>query len=184
MIKVIAFDLVGVLVREKDIDLSQEEDKIERMFGPNLSDSDFLREARNIISNDSLLMRTTENLIDRIYEVREPKLFEKLKDKYPDIKIVIATNHVSYIRDFIGEAFGLDYLDDFFISAEIKKIKPNADYYQHILSELNIKPEEMLFLDDSQVNIDGAKNIGINTIKVEKNTKLFEETINWLKDYK
>ena len=45
MIKVIAFDLVGVLVREKDIDLTPEEDKIERKFGPNLSDADFMIEA-------------------------------------------------------------------------------------------------------------------------------------------
>ena len=38
MIKVIAFDLVGVLVNERDIVLSDEEEKLERLFGPNLSD--------------------------------------------------------------------------------------------------------------------------------------------------
>lgn len=49
MIKVVAFDLVGVLVREKDIKLSEVEEKLERMFGPNLNDSDYLVEARKII---------------------------------------------------------------------------------------------------------------------------------------
>ena len=29
------------------------------------------------------------------------------------------------------------------------------------LSKINSKPEESLFIDDSQVNIDGAKNVGI-----------------------
>ena len=33
MIKDIAFDLIGILVTEKDIDLTEEEDKLERMFG-------------------------------------------------------------------------------------------------------------------------------------------------------
>ena len=37
MIKVIAFDLVGVLVKEKNIELSEEESKLERLFGPNLN---------------------------------------------------------------------------------------------------------------------------------------------------
>ena len=49
MIKVIAFDFVGVLAFEKDIKLTDEEEKLERMFGPNLND------ARIIIKKDSLI---------------------------------------------------------------------------------------------------------------------------------
>ena len=49
MIKVIAFDLVGVLVSEKDIELSEVEEKLERMFGPNLNDEDYLKQAKKII---------------------------------------------------------------------------------------------------------------------------------------
>ena len=68
MIKIIAFDLVGVLVHEKDIDLTDEESKLERMFGPNLYDSDYLMEARKIISKDSTIMDITECLINKLYE--------------------------------------------------------------------------------------------------------------------
>ena len=60
MIKVIAFDLVGVLVNEKDIDLSEVEDKLERMFGPNLNDADYLIEARKIIEKDSYIVEIGE----------------------------------------------------------------------------------------------------------------------------
>ena len=42
MIKYIAFDLVGVLVNEKDISLTPEEEKLEKMFGPNINDSDYM----------------------------------------------------------------------------------------------------------------------------------------------
>lgn len=143
MIKLISFDLVGVLVNEKDIELNYEEEKLERMFGPNLNDADYLIEGRKLINKDSILMRTTEQLIDKIYNVRDRELFKKIKEKYPDIKIVIATNHVSYVRNFIGEALGVEYLDDVIISAEIHKIKPNADYYEHIINKFNLKPEEV-----------------------------------------
>lgn len=40
MVKLIAFDLVGVLVYENDYELTEVEDKIERLFGENPSDED------------------------------------------------------------------------------------------------------------------------------------------------
>ncbi len=122
------------------------------MFGPNLNDADYLIEGRKLINKDSILMRTTEQLIDKIYNVRDKELFKKIKEKYPDIKIVIATNHVSYVRNFIGEALGVEYLDDVIISAEIHKIKPNADYYEHIINKFNLKPEDHLAWRDSENN--------------------------------
>lgn len=180
MIKVIAFDLVGVLVTERDIDLTTEEDKLERMFGSNINDSDYLMEARKIIDKDSILMRTTEELIDKLYKVKDENLFRKIKEKYNNVKIIIATNHVSFIRNFIGETLGVGYLDDVLISAEIHKVKPNFDFYNYILDKFDLKPKELLFLDDNIDNIDGAEKLGINTIKVNKDTDLYSEIINFL----
>ncbi len=181
MIKVIAFDLVGVLVNEKDIELTLEEDKLERMFGSNRNDSDYLMDARKIIQKDSVLIRTTEELIEKIYRVRDRDIFKKIKEKDPNLKIIIATNHVSYVRNFIGESFGVDYLDDVLISAEIHKVKPDSDFYEHIINKYHIEPNELLFLDDNAENIDGANRLGINTIKVNRDTDLFEEICKWLK---
>ena len=175
MIKVVAFDLVGVLVNEKDIELTPEEDKLERMFGSNINDADYLMEARKIINKDSILMRTTEELINKIYKVKDWEIFKKIKDKNPILNVIIATNHVSFVRNFIGESFGVDYLDDVLISAEIHKVKPNSDFYEHIIYKYNIKPNELLFLDDNIENVDGANKLGINTIKVNKDTDLYKE---------
>lgn len=178
MIKVIAFDLVGVLVREKDIEMSLEEEKLERMFGPNKNDSDYLSEARKIIKKDSIIMRITEDLIERLYEVKEKDLFKKIKNKYPNIKIVIATNHVSFVRNYIGETFGVEYLDDIIISAEIHKVKPDEEFYEYLLEKYSILPNELLFLDDNIKNVEVASALDINVIKVDKNTKILESIIN------
>lgn len=178
MIKVIAFDLVGVLVSEKDINMSFEEEKIERLFGPNINDSDYLKEARKIIEKDNVIIRTTESLIERLYEVKDDSLFKNLKEKYPYIKIIIATNHVSFIRNYIGEAFGVEYLDDIIISAEVHRVKPNKDFYGYILDKYNMKPSELLFLDDNVKNIDSASKLGINTIRVDKTTNILKEIEN------
>lgn len=175
MIKLIAFDFVGVLVNERDIELTDVEAKLERMFGPNLNDSNYLIEARKIIEKDSIIMNTTENLIDKLYKVKDRDIFKKIKEKYPNVKIIIATNHLSFVRNFIGESFDVDYLDDLIISAEIHKIKPNVDFYKYLLDKYKINPKELLFIDDNKENIDSAKNIGISTIKVEKGTNIVQE---------
>ena len=175
MIKVIAFDLVGVLVTEKDIELTSEEEKLQRMFGDNYNDSDYLREARKIIDNDSHIMKVTEELIDKLYQIKNENLFHKIKEKYPNCKVIIATNHISFIRKFIKENLETDYLDDVLISAEIHKIKPNKDFYEFILNKFHIEPEELLFLDDNIKNINGANDLNIKTIKVDKDTNIFAE---------
>lgn len=71
MIKIIAFDLVSVLVHENDIVLSQIEEKLERIFGPNLDDESYLIEARKFIDNDSNIMTITENLINNIVVIND-----------------------------------------------------------------------------------------------------------------
>lgn len=175
MIKVIAFDLVGVLVSEKDIELSEVEEKLERMFGPNLNDEDYLIEARKIIEKDLEVINTTKVLINKLYKVKDKKMFKKIKEINENVKIIIATNHLSFVKDFIKESFNIDYLDDIIISAEIHKIKPNLDFYQYILNKYGIESKELLFLDDNINNINGAQTLGINTIKVEKDTNLIDE---------
>ncbi len=182
MIKVIAFDLVGVLVTEKDIDFSTEEDKLERMFGANISDAEYIKSASKIIDNEQNIINITKEIINKLYAVKDKDLFKKIKEKNNDIKIVIATNHVSFVKDFIYKHFDKTYIDDIFISAEIHKVKPNADFYKTILDKYNIKPNELLFIDDSQTNIDGAKALKINTIKIEKDSNVSYEIINYLKN--
>lgn len=171
MIKVIAFDLVGVLVGEKSNVLNEIEDKLERLFGPNINDEDYITKAKEIII-DSNIELFTKNIINKLYRIREENLLDKLRNKYLDIKIIIATNHLSYVRDFINE--NLD-VDDVIISAEINKIKPNSDFYLFILNKYNLKPNELLFLDDNIENVEGAKQLGINVIKVEKEMNLLNE---------
>ncbi len=180
MIKLIVFDLVGVLVTEKDIELTEVEDKLERLFGPNLSDAEYLINARKIIDKDSILMRTTEQLLNKIYTVKDKKIFKKIKEENKDLKIIIATNHVSYIRDYIENNLEVERLEDLIISAEIGKIKPNKDFYDHIINKFNIEASEILFLDDNKNNIETANKLGIQTILVNSDMKIYDEIIKFI----
>ena len=182
MIKVIAFDLVGVLVNERDIVLSNEEEKLERLFGPNLSDDDYLKKAKEIVCNEKNIVNTTEVLINKLYKVKDKDIFKKIKKINSKVKVVIATNHVSFVKEFINSHFDINYLDDLIISAEINRIKPNLDFYEFILNKYKINATELLFLDDNIKNINGANVLGIKTIKVEKNNDLVSEIGFYIKN--
>ena len=182
MIKVIAFDLVGVLVNERDIVLSNEEEKLERLFGPNLSDEEYLKEANKIVNDETNILYITRALINKLYKVKDREIFKKIKEINSDVKIVIATNHVSFVKEFINSHFDVSYLDDLIISAEINRIKPNLDFYEFILDKYKINANELLFLDDSIENVNGANVLGIKTIKVEKNNDLVSEIEFYIKD--
>lgn len=180
MIKVIAFDLVGVLVNERDIVLSNEEEKLERLFGPNLSDDDYLKKAKEIVCNEENIVNITKTLINKLYKVKDREIFKKIKKINSKVKIVIATNHVSFVKEFINSHFDINYLDDLIISAEINRIKPNLDFYEFILNKYKINATELLFLDDNIENVNGANALGIKTIRVEKSVNMIDKIKSYL----
>lgn len=175
MIKVIAFDLVGVLVNEKDIRLSCTEEKLERLFGDNTSDDIYLKDAEKIVKNKKDIIPITKNIIEKLYKIKEENLIRNLKKKYNNIKIIIATNHVTFVKDYIKNNF--KEVDDIIISAQINKIKPDKGFYKYIIDKYLISSEELLFLDDNEKNISSAKEIGINTIYVKKDISLYDEIL-------
>ena len=178
MIKTIAFDFVGVLVREKEISMTETEYKIEKLFGDLISDDEFIHNASEIIQDRDEIINTAKWIIEKLYEIKNPTLFSEIKALYPNIKIIIASNHVSYIRTFIENNFETKFIDDIIISAEIGKCKPNSDFFQYILDLQDIQPQELLFLDDSTRHIEWAKQLWICTIKIEKEIDVIKEIKN------
>ncbi|MFL0245361.1 HAD-IA family hydrolase [Candidatus Clostridium stratigraminis] len=61
-----------------------------------------------------------------------------------------------------NEFFNL--FDGRIISYEINLIKPEKEIYNRLLKTYNLEPEETLFIDDMQENINSAKELKINTI--------------------
>lgn len=53
------------------------------------------------------------------------------------------------------------YFEQIFISAELGMIKPDPEIYRHVARELGIDPSAMVFIDNKEVNVEGAESIGI-----------------------
>lgn len=85
MIKVIAFDLVGVLLGENDNYLTINEDKIERLFGKNKNDLEVIKEAVDLTKlNEEEVIKLINNIINKIYDIKVD--INIIKSKYKDVK--------------------------------------------------------------------------------------------------
>ncbi len=50
-------------------------------------------------------------------------------------------------------------------SFQLRMAKPDPAIYRYTLNKLGAKPEETLFIDDKQVNVDAARSLGIHALR-------------------
>jgi putative hydrolase of the HAD superfamily len=55
------------------------------------------------------------------------------------------------------------FFDKCYYSFQIKAAKPDREAFEAVIRDSGIKPEETLFLDDGQANLDAAKALGFQT---------------------
>lgn len=64
-----------------------------------------------------------------------------------------------------------DYFDGMVTSFAANSLKPEAKIFEYTATSLNIVPEETLFFDDSQTNLDAAAKLGFKTALVAPGTE-------------
>lgn len=78
------------------------------------------------------------------------------------VKCYIATRQEKYRMKFLWEDLKLKKcFDGVFCSCDIGYDKSRPEFFQYVLNKLNIKPEEVIFFDDKDINIENAKKLGI-----------------------
>lgn len=58
------------------------------------------------------------------------------------------------------------HFERIFVSSELGQRKPELDAYHRVAREMGVAPDEVLFFDDSQENIDGAHEAGMQAVHV------------------
>lgn len=96
------------------------------------------------------------------------ELLLKLKDKYRTF--LLSNNneiHYSYILNYLESDFGFKDNEHLFektyYSHLVGKRKPAMDFFEQVLKENNLRPEETLFIDDSPQHLSTAKALGLQT---------------------
>ena len=86
---------------------------------------------------------------------------EQLKS---DSRVVCGTNTIDSHYYYLLNQGHYDIFDEVYASNLIGISKPDPDFYRHILNKEGIKPENTVFVDDTEENITSAQRIGINSI--------------------
>lgn len=102
------------------------------------------------------------------------EIIEKLKKK--GYKLGLVSVHSKEWIDYCEKKFDYHKLfDSVLYSFEIGICKPDKKIYEKILQEMQVKPTECLFIDDSLINIRYAKELGMNAIQFKNSSQLIEE---------
>lgn len=59
-----------------------------------------------------------------------------------------------------------------FYSFEMKTLKPAPEFYEAVMESIGIPPAQMLFVDDSMKNVEGAEAVGLPAVYYQPGTDL------------
>jgi epoxide hydrolase-like predicted phosphatase len=93
-------------------------------------------------------------------------LVNYLRNLRPQYKTALLSNAWDVLRQMIEEDWKIDdAFDQIVISAEVGLVKPDRLIYERVLSDLEVKPAEAVFVDDFPENVAGAKAVGLEAIR-------------------
>lgn len=192
MIKAIAFDYGGV-VEIKEGNLFQ---KIARYLEVDIADWEQVYFSLNHLHNigkqsgDETVFLTArefgasneqvsyiENLILEIRRTKKinHKLLEIIKNlKSKNYKIgLLSNNSVNLGQRIVDKNLG-EFFDTVVISSEVGYQKPQPEIFKILADKLDVKINELVFIDDTEKSLEGAEFIGYLPILFENNEKLKE----------
>lgn len=94
-------------------------------------------------------------------------------------KLYGLSNWCSVVHDVIRKFEILQILDGYVVSSDVHLIKPDAAIYRCLCERFNLSPEECVFADDKQPNVEGARAVGMKAI-LFKNAVQYEEELKSL----
>ncbi|MFZ1990171.1 MAG: HAD-IA family hydrolase [Alphaproteobacteria bacterium] len=88
-------------------------------------------------------------------------------------KQAIGTNNEPLRTALIWENHGMrDVADHMFSSGLLGVAKPNADYFERVSKILGVRPERILFVEDTPKNVDAARAAGWHTVAYGDSSKM------------
>lgn len=190
MTKAILFDVDGVVLFPRDKYFSQrlkeegyelDEQRISQFFKNQykqivIGKADLKEEVSEEFRNWGW-SGTVDELLDFWFSY-ENKLNQEVIDfaqelRQKQIKCFLSSDHSKYREQDLLHNVGLvEYFDGEFFSASLGYTKEEKEYYQQILSSLNLTPEEIVFIDDDIGNIEIASQVLPNVIHFTSFEKL------------
>ena len=198
-IKAVFFDLGGVILRTEDrsprsnlaesLGLSYEE--IDRRVFENESSKKaslgFITEQEHWL-NIAKSFNLSESDADRLKfeffagDRIDDDLLDLIRALRPERLVGVISNAWSGMRPWMDEHKIANVFDDMVISAEVGLAKPDPRIYQLAMQNLQVHPQESVFIDDMPRNVKAAREVGMKAILFEGPTQAIAELKSLLND--
>src|SRR3989344_3544494 len=121
----------------------------------------------------------TEKIFEKLYGenvIENKKLYDYiLKLKKYGYKIGISSIQFHLSRDVLIPKKYRQNFDALQISCDDGFRKPDKRAFEFIMNKLKVKPEESIFVDDKQKNLDAAEELGMKTVIFKNNAQFFRD---------
>lgn len=206
MVKTIIFDLGGVVItldqpqaikRFRELGLNHAERWLDAytqqgIFGElesgKIDAVDFRLRLSKLVGKELRHMECLYGWLGYVREVprRNLDMMRRLMDR--GYRVLLLSNTNPYMMewarstDFSGDGHPLDYyVNKMYLSYELKMMKPDPAIFREVLNCEKVKPENTLFVDDGERNIETARELGFRTFRPENGRDWTREISSYLR---
>jgi len=141
---------------------------LERLLNGEISADDFWMRFSSRIGK-----KVSEDLFAKFFNPRldldVTAILKQLKD---NARVVCGTNTFDSHYDYLVLGGYYDLFDAVYASNKMGVSKPHRDFYRYILMSEGVKPEDTVFIDDTEENVISAEKLGIHSIWFKNSTRL------------
>ena len=191
MIKLIIFDMDGVLVDLKDLHFVTLNEALKTIgnqyvisYQEHLSKFDGLKtlDKLDILSKERSL---PENLHKTVWTLKQQKTLEYIEQLSPSQSILqtlkelkslgyliaVASNSIrETVKKVLLSTGYINYIDFFYSNEDVQYSKPNTEIYLKCMLRANAAPKQTIILEDSPIGVCAAEMSGANVIQI-RNTQ-------------
>lgn len=208
MIKLVIFDMDGVLVDAKPIHFNALNEALKEVVGPeavitikeHLSTFDGLSTTKKLeLLQERGRIPKNQDICDRIWNAKQSKTFECIRKQIKHTDYIEQVELLRYLRkegyavwvasnairltilDMLAQS-GYSYVDGIKSNQDVNNPKPHPEIYMRIMLEEGVSPAETVIVEDSHIGRKAAAESGAHVIGVRDHTEVtFNNIISKLK---
>ena len=192
-INTVIFDIGGVLVELGRFRFLESKgftgELAQRVMYATMRSDDWVQLDLNVLSEGEILQRFIENDpgiekeirhmfadVHGIVEPREESLPWLCQVKAAGKKVLYLSNYSHKImRECADALYFLPEMDGGLFSCDVHLVKPDPAFYELLIDRYALVPEQCVFIDDLETNLEPAKKLGIHTIHFQSPQQAREE---------
>ena len=113
---------------------------------------------------------------NRTYEFDKYKLCENVKEELESLRkkyiLILLTDNWPCVYDYLKK-YDLDkYFEKIYVSSIYGVEKKDGVFFDYPIKDFNIRPGDALFIDDTETNLDVAKDKGLDVLLMDRENKV------------